>query len=198
MIPLRVITDYSLLHSLIKVPDLINFLVEKDIKVCGICDENLSGSIYFYDLCISSGIKPLIGLSIKIGEFEVLIYAKNYDGYKNLIKINSLKQEKLIELDDLEEYLDNVLVILPSASVGLYTWFKDRCKVYFGYINKIEKINVYKYSSDCLYIKEIKTLKQESVDYLKYLDMLRKEEVVEHDEYFDMNIDNTNYDKFIN
>lgn len=198
MIPLRVITDYSLLHSLIKVPDLINFLVEKDIKVCGICDENLSGSIYFYDLCISNGIKPLIGLSIKIGEFEVLIYAKNYDGYKNLIKINSLKQEKLIELDDLEEYLDNVLVILPSASVGLYTWFKDRCKVYFGYINQIEKINVYKYSSDCLYIKEIKTLKQESVDYLKYLDMLRKEVVQEHDEYFDMNMDNTNYDKFIN
>ena len=148
MIPLRVITDYSLLHSLIKVPDLINFLVEKDIKVCGICDENLSGSIYFYDLCISNGIKPLIGLSIKIGEFEVLIYAKNYDGYKNLIKINSLKQEKLIELDDLEEYLDNVLVILPSASVGLYTWFKDRCKVYFGYINQIEKINVYKYAME--------------------------------------------------
>ena len=198
MIPLRVITDYSLLHSLIKVPDLINFLVEKDIKVCGICDENLSGSIYFYDLCINSGIKPLIGLSIKIGEFEVLIYAKNYDGYKNLIKINSLKQEKLVELDDLEEYLDNVLVILPSASVGLYTWFKDRCKVYFGYTNQIEKINVYKYSSDCLYIKKIKTLKQESVDYLKYLDMLRKEVVQEHDEYFDMNIDNTNYDKFIN
>lgn len=198
MIPLRVITDYSLLHSLIKVPDLINFLVEKDIKVCGICDENLSGSIYFYDLCINNGIKPLIGLSIKIGEFEVLIYAKNYDGYKNLIKINSLKQEKLIELDDLEEYLGDVLVILPSASVGLYTWFKDRCKVYFGYINQIEKINVYKYSSDCLYIKKIKTLKQESVDYLKYLDMLRKEDVQEHDEYFDMNIDNTNYDKFIN
>ena len=198
MIPLRVITDYSLLHSLIKVPDLINFLVEKNIKVCGICDENLSGSIYFYDLCINNGIKPLIGLSIKIGEFEVLIYAKNYDGYKNLIKINSLKQEKLIELDDLEEYIDNVLVILPSASVGLYTWFKDRCKVYFGYINQIEKINVYKYSSDCLYIKKIKTLKQESVDYLKYLDMLRKEVVQEHDEYFDMNIDNTNYDKFIN
>ena len=28
--------------------------------------------------------------------------------------------------------------------------------------------------------------------------MLRKEVVQEHDEYFDMNIDNTNYDKFIN
>ena len=56
-------------------------------------------------------------------------------------------------LDDLEEYLDNVLVILPSASVGLYTWFKDRCKVYFGYINKIEKINVYKYVMEWYLIK---------------------------------------------
>ena len=93
-------------------------MLEKNIKVCGICDENLSGSIYFYDLCISNGIKPLIGLSIKIGEFEVLIYAKNYDGYKNLIKINSLKQEKLIELDDLEEYLDNVLVILVYSRLA--------------------------------------------------------------------------------
>ena len=196
-IPLRVITDYSLLKSLIKVPDLINFLVEKDIKVCGICDENLSGSIYFYDLCLSNNIKPLIGLSIKIDDLDILLYAKNYDGYKNLIKINSLKQEKLLELNDLEEYLDNVLVILPSASVGLYTWFKDRCKVYFGYINQIEKMYVYKYSSDCLYIKEIKTLKKESVGYLKYLDMLRKENVEEHDEYFMEYVDDTNYDKFI-
>ena len=50
-IPLKVTTDYTLLKSLIKIPDLISFLREKNITACGICDENLYGVLDFYFSC---------------------------------------------------------------------------------------------------------------------------------------------------
>ena len=61
-VPLKVTTDYSLLKSLIKIPELINFLLEKNIKVCGICDDNLYGVFDFYNACKNNRIKPIVGL----------------------------------------------------------------------------------------------------------------------------------------
>ena len=49
-IPLRIVSDYSLLKSLISLPTLIDVLKEKKIKACGICDDNLYGVMEFYDL----------------------------------------------------------------------------------------------------------------------------------------------------
>ena len=51
-IPLKVTTDNCLLKSLIKIEDLINFCVQKDIKVCGICDTNLFGVIIYVRVII--------------------------------------------------------------------------------------------------------------------------------------------------
>ena len=47
MIPLKVITEYSLLKSLIKIPDLIKHLTSHNINVCGICDDELFGLMEF-------------------------------------------------------------------------------------------------------------------------------------------------------
>ena len=83
-IPLKVTTDYTLLKSLIKMPDLISFLCDNKINACGICDENLYGVLDFYFSCKKNNIKPIIGLSIKLNNLEVCLYAINYEGYKNL------------------------------------------------------------------------------------------------------------------
>ena len=88
-IPLGIKTDYSLLQSLIKIPDLINILKEHNVTACGILDDNLFGSMCFYNSCINNDIKPIIGLSISINEYKIYLYAKNYDGYQNLLKINT-------------------------------------------------------------------------------------------------------------
>ena len=79
-------TDYSLLQSMIKIDDLINFGVSNNLKALAICDDNMSSSIEFYKKCLENNIKPIIGLNIKIGDNTILLYAKNYNGYKNLIK----------------------------------------------------------------------------------------------------------------
>ncbi len=94
-IPLKVTTDYTLLKSLIKVPNLISFLSEKNIDTCGICDENLYGVLEFYYACKKNNIKPIVGLDVKIDDLNVYLYAINYDGYKNLLKIHTLKGKKM-------------------------------------------------------------------------------------------------------
>ena len=61
-------SDYSILKSLIKIPDLVSFCMENKIDHIGLIDDNLFGSIELYDLCIKNNIKPLIGLEIEIDE----------------------------------------------------------------------------------------------------------------------------------
>ena len=60
-IPLRIVSDYSLLKSLISLPKLIPFLVKNNIKVCGICDDNLYGAVEFYLKCM---LKIMMGIKI--------------------------------------------------------------------------------------------------------------------------------------
>ena len=40
-------TDYSLLNSLIKIDNLIDFLIKNNIKTCGICDNNRVRNFFF-------------------------------------------------------------------------------------------------------------------------------------------------------
>ena len=91
LIPLKITTEYSLLKSLIKLPDLISFLNENNIKECAICDENLNGFMDFYLKCKENNIKPIIGLDTVYESMHIYVYAKNYLGYQELLKIDYLK-----------------------------------------------------------------------------------------------------------
>ena len=53
-------TDYSLLKSVIKIPELLSYAKENNITTLGIIDDNLSSSAEFLDGCIKNGIKPVI------------------------------------------------------------------------------------------------------------------------------------------
>ena len=122
-IPFKVTTDYTILKSLIKVKDLINFCVSKNIKSCGICDTNLFGAIEFYKLAKKNNIKPIIGLEIKVNDNIIYLYAKNYDGYKNLLKLNTIINERVITIEKLEEFKNNVLCIIPYKSLDLFAFY---------------------------------------------------------------------------
>ena len=75
--PIGIKTDYSLLKSLIKIPDLISFSLANNIDVLGILDENLFGSIEFYDACIKNNIKPIIGLDTIVNNLNLYLYASD-------------------------------------------------------------------------------------------------------------------------
>ena len=190
-IPLKVTTDYTLLKSLIKVPNLISFLSEKNIDTCGICDENLYGVLEFYYACKKNNIKPIVGLDVIIDDLNVYLYAMNFDGYKNLLKIHTLKEKNELILDDLSVYKDSILCIVPFKSKELFDKLKFFNNLYISYNNSLERLNALTITSNVLYINDLKALKKYDVLFFAYLDKLRKEEVgmYEQNYYFAPDID---------
>ena len=176
-IPLKVTTDYTLLKSLIKIPDLISFLREKNITTCGICDENLYGVLDFYFSCKKNNIKPIIGLNVKLDNLDIYLYAINYDGFKNLLKIHTKKEKNELKIDDILKYKENILVVIPYESKELFPKLSGVNKLYISYKNTYEKINSLVLTKNVLYINDLRVIKKEDVNYLKYLDKLRKDNV---------------------
>ena len=188
--PLRVITDNTLLNSLIKIDDLINFCVKNNISSCGICDYNLFGSIEFIYSAQKNNIKPIVGLTIKYNNCEILLYAINYNGYKNLLKINTIICEREITIDELKKYSEDILLIIPykyreiGNKVSFYKY------VYYGYENELELRNLLLTKDNVLYINTIRALNKSDLKYMKYLDLIKEVDVnnYENDYYHIDNI----------
>lgn len=182
--PLKITTDYTLLKSLIKVPDLITFLCENNIKACGICDENLYGVLDFYYACKKNGIKPIIGLNIKIEKLNIYLYAMNFEGYKNLLKVHTFKEKNDLTIETLKMYSDNILCIVPYESKKIYENLKFFKFLYISYKNSLERLNASTITNNILYLNDIRTLLKENIKYLEYLDKLRKEESIDYSENY--------------
>jgi len=182
-VPLKITTDYSLLKSTIKIDKLISFLLTNKIDVCAICDEYLYGVMEFYNKCIKNKIKPIIGLDVVINDLHLYLYAKNYEGYQNLLKLNSIKTERGLGVVDLEIYKKDILVIIPYESLELYNiinFFED---LYIGYQNDYEKTNALIKSERVVYVNDICSLNKEDTKYLNYLNMILNDEKMPNYEF---------------
>ena len=180
LIPLKITTEYSLLKSLIKLPDLISFLNENNIKECAICDENLNGFMDFYLKCKENNIKPIIGLDTVFESMHIYVYAKNYLGYQELLKIDYLKDN--MKLSYLEN--PNLLVIIPFKSIDIYEKLKYKDNVYIGFCNDIEKNNALLISDKIVYVDNVRCLFKKDISYLKYLKMLNDNFVYNDNAYY--------------
>ena len=180
LIPLKITTEYSLLKSLIKLPDLISFLNENNIKECAICDENLNGFMDFYLKCKENNIKPIIGLDTVFESMHIYVYAKNYFGYQELLKIDYLRDN--MKLSYLEN--PNLLVIIPFKSIDIYEKLKYKDNVYIGFCNDIEKNNALLISDKIVYVDNVRCLFKKDISYLKYLKMLNDSFVYNDNAYY--------------
>ena len=180
LIPLKITTEYSLLKSLIKLPDLISFLNENNIKECAICDENLNGFMDFYLKCKENNIKPIIGLDTVYESMHIYVYAKNYLGYQELLKIDYLKDN--MNLSYLEN--PNLLVIIPFKSIDIYEKLKYKDNVYIGFCNDIEKNNALLICDKIVYVDNVRCLFKKDISYLKYLKMLNDNFVYNDNAYY--------------
>ena len=92
---LRNHTHFSLLKALPKVEELICEAKDAGMTALAITDySNMYGTIEFYSNCKRAGIKPIIGAEFTITcnerKFQIVLLAKNFAGYKNLMRITSL------------------------------------------------------------------------------------------------------------
>ena len=187
MTPLKIITEYSLLKSLIKIPELISFLREKNISVCGICDDELFGVMEFYESCKNNDIKPIIGLSINIDGHNICLYPKNYGGYQKLLKINTNKFSNENTFENIED--NNLFIVIDYKSKDIYEKFSLKKNVYISYQNKDEKLNALLITNSVLYAKEIRCFDKEDVKYLDYLKIIGSDFSYSKDCYFYSNCD---------
>jgi len=171
--PLYIKTDNSLQCSLIKVKDLIEFAKLNNIKSLTITDNNMYGVMDFYKMCITNDIKPIIGLEIEYINQKMVLYAINYDGYKNLIKLCTLSSERKLELTDLEKYSNSLVCITPYESLSIYNDIKSLYKyVYKGYKTK-EQLDALD-SENKIYMNETLYLQKKDSEYIKYIDAVRE------------------------
>lgn len=176
-VPLGVRSDNSLLQSLIKIKDLIPYLKEHTISSCGLLDTKLYGVMEFYFTCKSNAIKPIIGLAISMNHLSIYLYAKNYNGYKHLLKINTILEQREINFMDLKEYASDILCILPLASVELFDEMSSIYEnTYIGYASEYEKNNALIVSKHIVCINIIRTFTVEDTKYLSYLAQIGGEE----------------------
>lgn len=164
--PLYIKTDYSLLSSLIKIDDLIKKLKKLNITSCAICDDNLFGTMEFINKMNKNNIKPIIGLDIIYNNNHILLYAENENGYHNLVKIENIKNERELLLNDLITYCnDLVCIVLNEESYNdLNKYYKH---IFIGVDNSSSKKDNLVYVSKTLFLDEYE------YKYLPYLNMIK-------------------------
>ena len=117
--PLQVLSCYSLLQSTIDIKTYVSEAKKLGYQALALTDLNVMyGVLDFYEECKKQNIKPIIGLTIQLEDGQLVLLAKNLQGYHNLLKISSLKmiQEEALSLDQIVAYLNNLYVILPTQN----------------------------------------------------------------------------------
>ena len=165
--PLYIKTDNSLLSSLIKIDDLINYALKNNITVLTITDDSMYGCLEFYMKCKKNNIKPIIGLEIN----NIVLYAINYNGYKNLIKLSTINSKEKVDIKDLIKYSDDLICIVPYSNLDKYDDYKFYKYLYKGYTSLDERRSL---TGKIVYLNEILYLEENDKEYLKYLYAIKK------------------------
>ena len=109
-------TEYSLLSSPNKISELVERAYEYHYSSLAISDyNNMHGAIKFYLACEEKGIKPILGLHFDVDDINVLLYAKNDKGYKEILKLATLsKMVDKLDIKDLKGKTDECVVVIPG------------------------------------------------------------------------------------
>jgi DNA polymerase-3 subunit alpha len=131
-------SEYSLLDGMCRIDELVDYATQLGMPALALTDHGvLYGAIHFYLKCKEAGIKPIIGCEMylaprkatdKEGQIDanlthILLLAKNYKGYKNLLKLVSFANTEgfyykpRIDKEILAKYSEG-LIALTSCLAG--------------------------------------------------------------------------------
>ncbi|KRL63554.1 DNA polymerase III subunit alpha [Lactobacillus psittaci] len=127
---LQTLSSYSLLQSPIKINQLVKDAQEKGYDSIALTDINVTyGLVDFYLAAKKQGIKPLLGMTIRINglidpakKYDLLTIAKNQQGYQNILRLSSAinlitengQNDKVLTLKQLDKYLSHQFFIVPA------------------------------------------------------------------------------------
>ena len=152
-IHLKIHTQYSICEGALRTSDLTKYCKTNKIRAVGLCDSNnLCGALEFSESIAKSKTQPIIGTQINIQyknhRGKIPLFAKDLEGYKNLIKLSS---KSFLEIEDNEEphcKIEDVeanckgLILFSGSFDGLIgkLFFKNLTDEIFVLFKRFEKI----------------------------------------------------------
>ena len=156
---LKIHTQYSICEGALRTSELAKYCKENKVRSVGLCDSNnLCGALEFSELIAKSGTQPIIGTQINIKYMNIIgkipLFAKDLEGYKNLIKLSSKSYLDIKENDDPHCTIDDLiknskgLIFLTGAFDGLIgkLFLKNRTEDIYLIIKNIKEVfanNIY-------------------------------------------------------
>lgn len=195
-IPLYNKSNYSLLSSLLTIDDIISFAIKNNMQSIAISDTNMYGTMEFIKKCEKNEIKPIIGLELNLNEFNIVLYAKDYNGYKSLIKLSTIQSERIIELTDLKEFNKSIIAIIEFKYLDKFNEItKIYEELYLGYSNKKEEQEARIITNNIIFFRESLYLDKNDEDTLSYLYLIRDsktitDEILYHTNNYELKIAN--------
>ena len=156
---LKIHTQYSICEGALRTTDLARYCKENKIKAAGLCDSNnLCGALEFSELLAKFKTQPIIGTQINIHykshTGKIPLFAKNLEGYKNLIKLSSKSfldikdsEEPHCKIEDIERYSKG-LILLTGSFDGFFgkLFSRNLTEITSQMLKKLKKIykdNIY-------------------------------------------------------
>ena len=149
---LKIHTQYSICEGALRTEELAKYCKSEKIKAIGLCDSNnLCGALEFSESMAKSKTQPIIGTQINIkynNQFgKIPLFAKDLNGYKNLIKLSSKSfleinenEEPHCKIEDIEKN-NKGLILLSGSFDGLIgkLFFKNLTDDILILLNKLKK-----------------------------------------------------------
>lgn len=125
--PLYIRSVYTLLSSMCSIEGMVFYGKKYGYNALGLVDKNvLAGAMSFKKACQKADIKPIFGLEFEIKAldrvFEAVLYAKDDEGFKNLMGLSSkicTSEDTIIDIETLNKYRDHNVLCLLSDNMPL-------------------------------------------------------------------------------
>lgn len=118
-VPLRVHTNYSLLQSIIKPKELLNYSKEQEFPSVAIVDENNTFAAAEYSFYARKiGYPAILGTTITTDQGKIILYCQNEEGYKSLCHIISdshMLYNQKYPIKELKHYTNGLLAITSGV-----------------------------------------------------------------------------------
>lgn len=184
---LQNISSFSLLQSPTRIKELLISAKEKNYEAVALTDINVTyGLVNFFELAQEIGIKPILGMQARLnglidsnGKYDLIVLAKNNQGYKNLLRLSSAinlltengENDKVVTLQDLAKYLHDLVIIIPSnVESELLMLFQTNDKLGSQYLRTLKELIP---SDSSLFLGVYANQDQEN--YLNYVQSLSKQ-----------------------
>ena len=114
-VPLRIISGYSFLKSGLTIDKIAKSVSSNNYLGAGLADFNyLYGVPSFINKIEKQNKKAIIGINVLINDYSLVLYAKNEEGYRHLIRISEIVSKEESPLDYLKDNHSGLIGVLET------------------------------------------------------------------------------------